>query len=297
MDTKLFPCTNLADSILKGCARYATDYQAKYERKPKLAVVLIGEDPASTVYVSKKSETCIKNGVEPTDLRLPATISQEELVAEITKLNNDETVDGILVQSPLPKGLDEKAVQKLILPEKDVDSFHPKNVGGLWVDTKAYLDQGLPPCTPAGIVEVIKHNSIDLSGKHAVVIGRSNIVGKPMAAMLLSLNATVSICHSRTVDLAEFCRKADLIVSAVGKPQFLNTDFIKEGTALIDVGINHIERDGKFQLVGDVNRKSVLGKAGFLTPVPKGIGPMTIAMLIRNTVRSAWVRKARQSPI
>lgn len=297
MDTTLFPCTDLANSILDGCSKAASEFSNRFERQPRLVVVLVGEDPASKVYVSKKAETCKQNGIDATDVRLPETSSQAELVELVEKLNADDTVDGILVQSPLPKGLDEKAIQELILPEKDVDSFHPENVGGLWIDTKAYLERGLPPCTPAGVVEVLKHNNLDLSGKHAVVIGRSNIVGKPMAAMLLSLNATVSICHSRTADLAAFCRTADLIVSAVGKPQFLNADYIKEGAALIDVGINRVERDGKFRVVGDVDRKSVLGKAGFLTPVPKGIGPMTIAMLIRNTVRSAWLRKAVDSPI
>lgn len=297
METTVFACTELSKSILETCHKHARSFSDKHSRRPKLAVVLVGDDPASQVYVGKKSETCTANGIDPIDLRLPASTSQEELEARVQALNEDETVDGILVQSPLPKGLDESAIQRLILPGKDVDSFHPENVGRLWIDANECLDNGLPPCTPAGVIEVIKHNGFDLSGKSAVVIGRSNIVGKPMAAMLTALNATVTICHSRTANLAGVCREADLIVSAVGKPLFLNADFIKEGATLIDVGINRIERDGKFRLVGDVDRKSVLGKAGFITPVPRGIGPMTITMLIRNTVRSAWIRKGDSSPI
>ncbi len=297
MDTVIFPCTDLANSILENCKSSAVAFENKFGRSPNLAVVLVGDDPASAVYVGKKSETCIKNGVGPSDIRLDASTSQEQLVAEVSKLNADPNIDGILVQSPLPKGLDEFAIQRLILAEKDVDSFHPSSVGGLWIDTNDFLDNGLPPCTPAGVIEVIKHHKMDLSGKHAVVIGRSNIVGKPMAAMLLAQNATVTVCHSRTKDLAAVCRTADLIVSAVGIPQFLNKDFVKEGATVIDVGINRIEKDGKAKLVGDIDRTSVVGQAGLLTPVPRGIGPMTIAMLIRNTVRSAWLRKGEKSPI
>lgn len=297
METTLFPCVDLAETILSESRGAAIAFTQKYSRKPKLAVVLVGEDPASTVYVSKKSKTCEANGVEPIDVRLAATISQNELVSVVSQLNEDDSVDGILVQSPLPKGLDEKAIQRLIFPEKDVDSFHPTNVGGLWIDAQEFLDRALPPCTPAGVIEVIRRNGFDLSGKRAVVIGRSTIVGKPMAAMLLALNATVTVCHSRTKNLAEVCRAADLLVCAVGKPEFVTADFVKQGAIVIDVGINRIERDGKARLVGDADRKSLLGVASFLTPVPKGIGPMTIAMLIRNTIRSAWLRSETQSPI
>lgn len=291
METKIYPCQELADSILITTQKSAEQYAQKFGRPPQLTVVLVGEDPASKIYVEKKGETCRKFSVAARDIRLPADISQGELEKTIRDLNADEGVDGILVQSPLPKNLDEKRVQALILPTKDVDCFHPENVGQLMIDAGKALKSGMVPCTPAGVMEVLRANQVQVEGAHAVVIGRSNIVGKPMALMLQSANATVTMCHSRTKDIAKVCRGADILVAAIGKAKFVGKDFVKPGAVLIDVGINRILVNGKAKVVGDIDADAVAGIASLLTPVPKGIGPMTIALLIRNTVRAAQNRR------
>lgn len=246
---------------------------------PGLAVILVGTDPASQVYVGSKEKACIEVGFHSEVYRLPEETTQEELLALIQKLNTDEKIHGILVQLPLPKHLDEKVVINAISPRKDVDGFHPLNAGALFVGEK-----GLVPCTPKGCIHLIKETGFDLKGKKAVVVGRSNIVGKPVAMLLLNENATVTICHSRTQNLKEELLQADVVVAAVGKPNFITGDMIKEGSVVIDVGINRLE-NGK--LVGDVDFDSAKEKAGWITPVPGGVGPMTIAMLLQNTLEAA----------
>lgn len=287
METRVFKTKELAEKILGAAKRDAESFATEHGRRPTLAVVLVGADPASQIYVGKKSETCRAHGLNPLDFKMAPEEGFEKLVKLVNELNTRSDVDGILVQSPLPKGWDEEKIQALIAPEKDVDGFHPMNVGALSLHAKRFLEQGLPSCTPAGVMEILREANVSLSGKHAVVIGRSNIVGKPMAQMLLSGDATVTICHSKTPDLKETCRRADVLVAAIGKARFVTKDFVKPGAAVIDVGINRELRDGKPKVVGDVDQDSVTGVAGFLTPVPNGVGPMTIAILIRNTVRAA----------
>jgi methylenetetrahydrofolate dehydrogenase (NADP+)/methenyltetrahydrofolate cyclohydrolase len=242
--------------------------------------------------VRKKGETCTKYGIEARDLFLDPSAGFAKLVETVTTLNKDKNVDGILVQSPLPKGWDERAIQKLVLPAKDVDGFHPENAGSLLLDAKATLEHGLPPCTPAGVIEVLKENKISIAGKQAVVVGRSTIVGKPMALMLLAMDATVTIAHSRTTDLEKVCSSADILVAAVGKKNFITNRHVKPGAVLLDVGINREDQNGKAKLIGDIDAASVNGIASFLTPVPNGIGPMTIALLLRNTVRAAKLQSS-----
>ena len=290
----IYPCIDLANSIQKKSQQFAQNYAKQFGRNPCLAVILVGDDPASQVYVGKKSQALRENSIDCKDFILAKTISQKELEETVSKLNKDKNVDGILVQSPLPKQLNEKTIQQLIAPEKDVDGFHPQNAGNLLINTKQTLENGLPPCTPAGVMEVLHANSISVKGKHAVVLGRSNIVGKPMALMLLAHDATVTICHSQTKNLAAVCKSADIIVSAIGKAHFVNKDFVKEGAVVIDVGISRIEKAGKPSICGDVNAEEIKGYAQLVTPVPKGIGPMTIAMLLRNTVRAAYLQKSLQ---
>ncbi len=249
-------------------------------KAPGLTVILVGEDPASQVYVRKKGEQAKEVGIISTEHRMADSTSQEELLALVEKINNDDQVHGILVQLPLPKQIDEKTVLTAILPEKDVDGFHPVNVGRLSIG-----DESLLPCTPHGSLHLIKHAlGKDLTGLNAVVIGRSNIVGKPMAALLLQESCTVTIVHSRTKNIEAVCCEADILVAAIGRPEMINADWIKEGACVIDVGINRIMREGKNKLVGDVDYASALGKAAAITPVPGGVGPMTIAMLLSNTV-------------
>ncbi len=247
-----------------------------------LAVVIVGNNPASRVYVNNKKKACAEVGFESSEYALPEETTQEELLALVDKLNNDDKVNGILVQLPLPSQIDEKAVINAIRPEKDVDAFHPVNVGRIMIGDFAFL-----PCTPAGVMELIKSTGVDISGKECVVIGRSNIVGKPMAMLLLHKNGTVTICHSKTKNLAEVCRRADILVAAVGRANFVTADMIKEGAVVIDVGMNRLE-NGK--LCGDVNFAECSEKAGYITPVPGGVGPMTIAMLMRNTLTSAKIK-------
>ncbi len=246
---------------------------------PKLTVILVGEDPASQVYVRNKGRACEEVGFAAEQITLPATTSQEELDALIDRLNADKTVHGILVQLPLPKGLSEEKVLLHISPEKDVDAFHPYNVGRMVAGQITYL-----PCTPAGVMELIERSGISVAGKDCVVIGRSNIVGKPMAHLLMQANGTVTVCHSRTKDLAEHTRCADILVAAIGKADFVTADMVKPGAVVIDVGIN---RNAEGKLTGDVDFASVEPIASYITPVPGGVGPMTIAMLMKNTLTAA----------
>ena len=248
---------------------------------PHLAVVLVGENPASQVYVRNKENGCIKAGIRSTVIRLPEDCSQEELEKTVVSLNEDESVHGILVQLPLPKHLHEASVLRLIDPDKDVDGFHAMNSGRLMNGQSSFV-----PCTPLGVMKLLKSYGIDPNGKHAVVIGRSNIVGKPMAMLLLQANATVTICHSRTQNLSEITRQADILVAAVGRANFVTADMVKPGAAVIDVGINRV--DGK--IVGDVDFDAVSEVAGNITPVPGGVGQMTIAMLLSNTLDAAAKR-------
>ncbi len=246
---------------------------------PGLAVIIVGTDPASQVYVGSKERTCIELGMYSEKYELPESTTNEELLALVKKLNKDDKIHGILCQLPLPKHLDEKAVIDAIVPEKDVDAFHVQNVGKIMIGDYDFL-----PCTPAGIMEMLKYTNIDPAGKHCVVIGRSNIVGKPMAMLMLHANATVTICHSRTQNLKEICREADILVASVGKAKFVTPDMVKDGAVVIDVGIN---RDENGKLCGDVDYEAVAPKCSAITPVPGGVGPMTIAMLMQNTLTSA----------
>lgn len=255
----------------------------EYDLVPGLAVVLVGEDPASEVYVRNKGKQTLEVGMNSYEHKLPDTASQSELLAVIEQLNNDSKVHGILVQLPLPAQINSQAVINAIDPDKDVDGFHLVNVGRL-----ATGAPGLVPCTPLGCMMLLKDQLGDLSGKNAVVVGRSNIVGKPMGSLLLAQSCTVTIAHSRTRDLAGVCREADILVAAVGRPQMIPGDWIKPGAVVIDVGINRIEgKEGKTRLVGDVDFDSASAVAGAITPVPGGVGPMTIACLLRNTVQAA----------
>jgi len=246
---------------------------------PGLTVVLVGENPASVVYVRNKVKACEEVGIRSTQHKLPGTTTQAELLKLIKELNASKEVHGILVQLPLPKQINEEAILEEISPLKDVDGFHPYNMGRLMIGNPL-----LQPCTPFGVMRLIESTGIDLAGKEAVVVGRSNIVGKPMAMMLLRRNATVTICHSKTKDLADRIAKADVVVAAVGRAEFVKGDWIKEGAVVIDVGIN---RTPEGKLVGDVDFEGASLRAGFITPVPGGVGPMTIAMLLKNTVEAA----------
>jgi methylenetetrahydrofolate dehydrogenase (NADP+)/methenyltetrahydrofolate cyclohydrolase len=254
-------------------------FTAAFGVVPGLVVVLCGDDPASQVYTKNKVKTCQELGMRSELHHLPVSTTQEELMALVQKLNADKAVHGILVQLPLYKHLHEGPILLAIDPDKDVDGFHPINVGRLWTD-----QEGLFPCTPVGSLELVKSTGVSLAGKHAVVVGRSNIVGKPMAALLLKQSCTVTVAHSKTADLAALCRTADILVAAVGRPKILTKDFIKPGAIVIDVGINRLA-DGK--LCGDVDFEGAKEVAGFITPVPGGVGPMTIALLMKNTLAAA----------
>ena len=248
----------------------------KYGRKPCLDVIIVGQNPASMSYVKSKIKATEYCGFDGELIQLPDTTSQEELLHVIAERNGKDDVDGILVQLPLPKHIDEQTVIEAIAPGKDVDGFHPSNVAGLWLNQPAIV-----PCTPLGIIALLEQTHVDLEGRHAVVVGRSNIVGKPIAKLLLDKNCTVTIAHSRTKDLAAICRKADILIVAVGRPRMITADMVQQGAIVIDVGINRLE-DGR--LVGDVDFESVAPIAGAITPVPGGVGPMTITMLMRNTI-------------
>lgn len=244
-----------------------------------LAVIQVGNDPASSVYVGNKKKACAYIGIDSRSYELPEETSQEELLDLIRKLNQDDTVDGILVQLPIPDHMNEKEVIHAISPEKDVDGFHPQSVGALSIG-----EEGFVSCTPAGIIQLLKRSGIEIEGKECVVVGRSNIVGKPMAMLLLRENGTVTVCHSRTRNLPEVCRRADILVAAIGKPRFFDDSYVKEGAVVIDVGI-HRGTDKK--LCGDVDFQKVVDKVSAITPVPGGVGPMTIAMLMHNCVEAA----------
>ncbi|HEY5653089.1 MAG TPA: bifunctional methylenetetrahydrofolate dehydrogenase/methenyltetrahydrofolate cyclohydrolase FolD [Pontiella sp.] len=256
---------------------------------PGLGVILVGEDPASKSYVTAKEKACETIGIFSDDNRLPADTTQEELLALVDRMNNDAKINGILVQLPLPKHIDEAAVLLAINPDKDVDGFHPMNVGKMMVGEDAYL-----PCTPHGVVQMLMRSGVETSGAHVVVVGRSNIVGKPVANMLLQkkegANATVTLCHTRTKDLGYHTRQADIIIAASGWPNTVTADMVKEGAVVIDVGVNRVEdssRERGYRLIGDVDFDAVKEKASLITPVPGGVGPMTITMLLFNTVESA----------
>ena len=243
-----------------------------------LAVIIVGEDPASKVYVANKKKACEALGIISREYALPENTTEEELLELINSLNNDKAVNGILCQLPLPRHLDEKLIINTILPEKDVDAFHPSNVGKIMIG-----DYDFVPCTPAGVMEMLNQEGIEVEGKTCVVIGRSNIVGKPMGMLLLHKNGTVTICHSRTKNLKEICASADILVAAVGRAKFVTADMVKDGAVVIDVGMNRV--DGK--LCGDVDFEAVKDKCAAITPVPGGVGPMTIAMLMQNTLTAA----------
>ena len=262
-------------------ARIAAEV-AKLKEKgmtPGLAVIIVGNDPASKVYVGSKERTCFELGMYSEKYELPENTTNEQLLELVEKLNRDDKIHGILCQLPLPKHLDEKAVIDAIVPEKDVDAFHVQNVGKIMLGDYDFL-----PCTPAGIMEMLKFSGIDPAGKHCVVIGRSNIVGKPMAMLMLHANATVTICHSKTQNLKGICREADILVAAVGRAKFVTADMVKPGAVVIDVGMN---RDENGKLCGDVDYAEVEKVCSAITPVPGGVGPMTIAMLMSNTLTSA----------
>lgn len=254
------------------------EFKAETGITPGLAVVLVGEDPASQTYVRNKEKSTIKAGMYSEVHRLPAETSEAELLNLVEKLNQDKKIHGILVQLPLPKHIDETKVLNAIAPGKDVDGFHPVNAGNLFIGQESFI-----PCTPHGIMELLAHEGVELKGKQAVVVGRSNIVGKPVAMLLLQEHATVTICHSRTADLGAVTRQADVLVVAVGRPNFITGDMIKPGAVVIDVGINRVEG----RLVGDVDFESANSVAGSITPVPGGVGPMTITMLLMNTLAAA----------
>ena len=253
------------------------EYSKKYSRLPHLVVILVGDNPASVSYVTGKGKACEEIGIKNTTIKKPENISEGELLNIIDELNNDNTVDGILVQLPLPKHINPDLVINAITPSKDVDGFHPINVASL------YLKQpGIVSCTPKGIIEVLDYANIEIAGRHAVVIGRSNIVGMPVSKLLLDRNATVTICHSKTKDLAKITSTADIIIAAVGKAKFVKPEMVKDGAVVIDVGVNRDELTGK--LCGDVDFKAVEPKASYITKVPGGIGPMTITCLMENTL-------------
>lgn len=271
-------------------AQAVAELKEQHGVTPGLAVLRVGEDPASKIYVGMKVKKCEQLGIHSVLKVLPETITQEELLAQVNELNNDDKVHGILVQLPLPSHLNEDEVIDTIDPKKDVDCFHPTNVGKMLIGDQ----DGFFPCTPHGVQVLLERSNIDTTGKHAVVIGRSNIVGKPMAALLVQkakgANATVTICHSRTPNISELTQQADIIVAAIGKPHFVTADMVKDGAVVVDVGINRVDDDTAargYKLVGDVDYGNVAPKCSAITPVPGGVGPMTIAMLMKNTVKAA----------
>ena len=269
----------IAAQVKAEVAKDAEQLAEKFGATPGLAVVIVGDDPASKIYVRNKKKACEEVGFYSEEIALPEKTSQKELLDLIDTLNKRVDIDGILVQLPLPKHLNEKTIIGAISPKKDVDAFSPFNVGRVMIGEYRFL-----PCTPAGVMELIKSTGVEIEGKNCVVIGRSNIVGKPMAIMLLHENGTVTVCHSKTQNLAEVTSKADILVSAVGKANFVTADMVKEGAVVIDVGMNH---DDEGKLCGDVKFDEVEPKAGYITPVPGGVGPMTIAMLMKNTLTAA----------
>jgi methylenetetrahydrofolate dehydrogenase (NADP+)/methenyltetrahydrofolate cyclohydrolase len=279
----------LAKKYREEIAVKVLNYKDKYGIVPGLAVVLVGEDPASQIYVSNKEKMSLKVGMNSKQIRLPADTAEENVLNVVKELNEDDSIHGILVQLPLPKHIDTHKVLMTIKPEKDVDGFHPVNVGKLL----AGLDPYAIPCTPLGIIKMLEEYNIDPKGKEAVIIGRSNIVGKPVSILLLEKHATVTICHSRTKDINEVCHRADILVAALGREKFVKADWVKEGAVIIDVGMNRDSETNK--LCGDVDFEAVKEKVSYITPVPGGVGPMTIAMLLLNTLglyeKSLKIRK------
>lgn len=269
----------VSQSVREKVAKSAAELTAK-GKNPGLAVIIVGEDPASKVYVANKKKACAEVGFYSEEYALPEKTEMKDLLELIDVLNDREDIDGILCQLPLPKHLDEKAVIDRIRPDKDVDAFSPVNVGKIMIGDYDFL-----PCTPAGVMEMLEYYGIAVEGKDCVVIGRSNIVGKPMSMLLLHKNGTVTVCHSRTNNLADICKKADILVAAVGRANFVTADMVKEGAVVIDVGMNRV--DGK--LCGDVDYAAVEPKASYITPVPGGVGPMTISMLMKNTLKAAML--------
>lgn len=267
---------------VKEQVRIETEKLVEKGIKPGLAVIIVGDDPASRVYVNNKKKACEKVGFLSKEFALPATTTQEELLSLVKELNEDKEINGILCQLPLPKGLDEKAVIEAISPLKDVDAFHASNVGKIMIGDYDFL-----PCTPAGVMEMLHSYNIPVEGKECVVIGRSNIVGKPMAMLLLHENGTVTITHSRTKNLKEVTKRADILVAAIGKPKFVTADMVKEGAVVIDVGM---DRDENGKLCGDVDFENVKEKCSAITPVPGGVGPMTIAVLMKNTLKACKIQ-------
>lgn len=299
--TKILEGKEFAAAIRAEVAAEVRRMTAAGHRKPALAAVLVGGDPASQVYVNSKVKGCHEVEMESRAVRLPEDTSEAEILRAVRELNDDDAVDGILVQLPLPKGVHERRVVESVLPEKDVDGFHPENVGRLWLD-----QEGLVPATPAGIIELLHRTGTPLAGSHAVIVGRSAIVGKPMAGLLLREHCTVTVCHSRTRDLAAMTRQADILVAAIGRPAMLGAEHVKEGAVVIDVGINRIHDRAEVErlfpgdaerlrqletrgstLVGDVDFTRVAPKAAAITPVPGGVGPLTVAMVISNTLKAA----------
>lgn len=283
MSAKIISGKEVSARIKQELAQEVGLLKTKHNLTPGLAVVLVGENPASQVYVRNKEKACELVGVYSEKHELPADTDQDTLLTLIDQLNKDDKIHGILVQLPLPDHIEEAAVLEAIRPDKDVDGFHPYNMGKLMVGEAPFV-----PCTPQGIMVLLKESGMDLKGKEAVIIGRSNIVGKPVALLLLQEHATVTICHSRTKPLSEQTLRADVLVAAIGRPKFVTADMVKEGAVVIDVGVNRLP-DGK--LCGDVDYDAVVEKASAITPVPGGVGPMTIAMLISNTVKSAKSHK------
>ena len=277
MTAHIISGTTVAKQIKASIAEQIQAYTAQGKRKPGLAVILVGMDPASQVYVNSKRKSCAEIGIESKSYDLPADTSETELLAIIEQLNHDDTVDGILVQLPLPKQIDATKVTEAIVPHKDVDGFHPYNVGRLCQKIPT-----LRSCTPYGVMKLLESTGVNFAGLHAVVVGASNIVGRPMAMELLLAGCTVTVTHSRTKDLAYHVSQADIVVAGVGKPNFVKGEWIKPGAIVIDVGINRVE--GK--LIGDVEYASAEAKASFITPVPGGVGPMTVAMLMQNTLQA-----------
>ena len=272
----------VSQAVREKIAREVAELSERFSRTPGLAVIKVGDDPASAVYVRNKHKACLEAGMRSYQIELPEATSETDLLARIDELNSDPDIDGILVQLPLPKHISEEAVIARISPEKDVDAFHPSNVGKIMIGNYDFL-----PCTPAGVIELLKYYNVTMSGKRCAVIGRSNIVGKPMALLMLENNATVTVCHSRTQDLASITREADIVIVAIGKAGFLTADMVKEGAVVIDVGINRLP-DGR--LAGDAAYDELLDKVSYITPVPGGVGPMTITMLLQNTL-TAFKRK------
>lgn len=285
-ETRIIDGKAAAQKLRDALKQTVQEHYKKYAMTPGLAVVLVGNDPASEVYVGNKVKASREVGINSFERRLPAVITETALLGEIESLNKNPDVHGILVQLPLPKHIHAERIIHAIDPRKDVDGFHPINVGKMWIgDSSALL-----PCTPTGCMILLKEMLPDLAGKHAVIVGRSNIVGKPIAAMLLAADCTVTVAHSKTKDLPSVVKQADIVIAAVGKPEMIRGEWIKPGACVIDVGINRIERDGKPKLVGDVALEECRGIAAAITPVPGGVGPMTIACLLQNTVKAAGTK-------